>query len=108
MVGERLDKRIRFVNGFQVLGRPRAYHQQILHRVNVGKKADEVRLEMRAYIPVHEAFLYLLFFSHCMTATGAPHLPTSANSYTDSEGMVDANGLMIYYVEMGHGFHDWT
>ena len=47
--------------------------------------------------------LPLLFFLFIMLRMVTPVSAASANVYPLQEGLVDAHGALIYYVEMGHG-----
>jgi proline iminopeptidase len=58
---------------------------------------------MRHTFRLMKRSLYLLFFFSVMLRLGAPASAASANVYPLQEGLVDAHGVMIYYVEMGHG-----
>src|SRR5258707_3037791 len=47
--------------------------------------------------------LPLLFFLSVVLRMATPASAASANVYPLQEGLVDAHGVLIYYVEMGHG-----
>src|SRR5260221_11984697 len=47
--------------------------------------------------------LPLLFFLSVVLRMATPASAASANVYPLQEGLVDAPGVLIYYVEMGHG-----
>src|SRR5215472_3436334 len=47
--------------------------------------------------------LGLLFVVSAVLALAAPASAAAPNVYPLQEGFVDAHGVMIYYVEMGHG-----
>src|SRR4029077_12668124 len=66
-------------------------------------KGDGVRLAMRYSFRFMKPSLYLLFFFSVMLRLGTPGYAASANVYPLQEGFVDSHGVMIYYVEMGHG-----
>src|SRR5258707_4652506 len=47
--------------------------------------------------------LPLLFFLSVVLRMATPASAASANVYPLQEGLVDAHGVLIYYVEIGHG-----
>src|SRR5260370_41812651 len=47
--------------------------------------------------------LPLLFFLSVVLRMATPASAASANVYPVQEGLVDADGVLVYYVEMSHG-----